>query len=53
MQMSHVISELLHCIFVTLNRDYGVSNFVTVEKRLLVLLSQIFSSPFSGVYDIV
>lgn len=32
--MSQVISELLHCNFVALNRDYGGSNFVTVDKGL-------------------
>lgn len=53
MQMSHIISELLHCNFVALNRDYGGGNFVTADKGLLVLLSEISSSPFSGVYSIV
>lgn len=53
MQMSHVISELLHCNFVALNRDYGGCSFVTVVKGFLVHLSKISSSPFSDVYDTV
>lgn len=39
MQMSHVISELLRCNFVALDRDYGGGNFVTVDKGLLALIS--------------
>lgn len=53
MQMSHVISELLHCNFVALDRYYGAGSFVTVVKVFLVYLSKISSSPFLGVYDIV